>query len=392
VIGTLRSGLLGGVIGGVVVAGVFAVIDSGSQTTRTVVQQPPLSATSSASQASAAGLTARQIYQRDAPGVVRIKAQIVQQVQSPFGFGLPQQQAEATGSGFVVDSKGDILTNAHVIDGAGQITVQFEHNVSKIAKVIGKDVSDDLALLKVDPTGIVLDPLTLGNSSSVQVGDPVVAIGNPFGLDRTLTTGVVSALQRQIQAPNNFSISNVIQTDAAINPGNSGGPLIDAFGRVIGVTSQIQTSDTSGNGNIGIGFAEPSNTARQVIADLEKTGQVQHAYLGIEGTALDPTFSRLNLPGSGVLVESVVPDGPAARAGIRGGDTNSAVDMAGNRILLGGDVITSLDGKPVGSMEDLISIIANHKPGDTVQIGLLRGGQRRTVSATLVNRPSAIAQ
>src|SRR5881275_3289973 len=222
---------LAALVGGVVVA-------VGCGETKTVVQQSSMSpqAVSEGTKA----LTARDIYKRDAPGVVNVKSEIVQRTQSPFGF--PQdQQGEAVGSGFVVDRNGYILTNAHVIDGASQVTVSFEDRKTENAKVVGKDSSTDLALLKVDPSGLNLRPLQLGDSSHVQVGDPTIAIGNPFALDRTLTTGVVSALQRQISAPNGFTISNVIQTDAAINPGNSGGPLLDAAGRVIGINSQIAT-------------------------------------------------------------------------------------------------------------------------------------------------------
>ncbi|MGI8921431.1 MAG: S1C family serine protease [Solirubrobacteraceae bacterium] len=390
----LRFSLVGGLVGGLLVAlALLALGTTGNGPTRTVLEQQPLSASGSpvSEQRAGAALTAKQIYQRDAPGVVQIKAQIVQQVQSPFGFSN-QQQSQATGSGFVVNRNGDILTNAHVIEGADNITVQFENNVTKLAKVVGKDVSDDLALIKVNPSGLTLDPLVLGDSTLAQVGDPVVAIGNPFGLDRTLTTGVVSAIQRQIQAPNSFSISHVIQTDAAINPGNSGGPLINSSGEVIGVTSQIRTSDSGGGGNVGIGFAEPINTAKQVIPQLEKNGTVMHAYLGIQGTDLDPSLAQLHLPASGVLVQQVVPGGPADRAGIRGGDQSNVVTINGQQLALGGDIITKIDGKPVGSMQDLISIIADHKPGDSVSVDVLRNGKPMARSVVLGNRPTAAAQ
>ena len=189
----------------------------------------------------------------------------------------------------MIDKNGYILTNAHVVDGATKITVSFGDKETVPAQVVGKDVSDDLALLKVNPSGLNLKPLALGDSRSVQVGDPTIAIGNPFGLDRTLTTGVVSALQRQIQAPNGFAIDNVIQTDAAINPGNSGGPLLDAAGRVIGINSQIATGG-NGDGNVGIGFAVPINTAKKVLPQLQK-GNVERAYLGITGATVKPSMN-----------------------------------------------------------------------------------------------------
>ena len=253
--------LTAAVVGAAGGAVVVAVDDPGTTKTTTVVQQAPLSSSSpvSADRRSTA-LTPREIYKRDASGVVFMRSEIVQRSQSPFDLFPTEQRGEATGSGFVIDKDGDILTNAHVIDGAVKVTVQFSDTHTVTARIVGKDTSSDLALLKVDPDGLDLHPLTLGSAKDVQVGDPTVAIGNPFGLDRTLTTGVVSALQREIKAPNGFSIRDVIQTDAAINPGNSGGPLLDATGRVIGINSQIETGG-GGNGNVGIGFAVPIDTA-----------------------------------------------------------------------------------------------------------------------------------
>src|SRR5215210_3430090 len=283
---SLRTSVLSAVIGGAVVAAVLLVLGVGETTkTTTVIQQSPLGGTEDTA-ATQTGLTAREIYKRDAPGVVNVRAQIVQQVDSPFDPYGQGQQGVATGSGFVVDKSGNILTNAHVIEGASRVSVQFEDNKTVEAKVEGKDTSTDIALLKIDPKGLDLKPLALGNSKTVQVGDPTIAIGNPFGLDRTLTTGVVSALQRKISAPNGYSISNVIQTDAAINPGNSGGPLLDAAGRVIGINSQIATGSGS-NGNVGIAFAVPVSTAREVIPELERRGRVRRAWLGLELVAID---------------------------------------------------------------------------------------------------------
>jgi S1-C subfamily serine protease len=378
-------------VGGVVVAAAFLVLDIGGGNTTTVVQQSSISPQTSVANGKA--LTARDIYKRDAPGVVNVKSQIVQRTQSPFGF--PQdQQGEATGSGFVVDTQGYILTNAHVVDGASQVTVSFEDKKTENAKIVGKDSSTDLALLKVDASGLNLKPLQLGDSGNVQVGDPTIAIGNPFALDRTLTTGVVSALQRQISAPNGFTISNVIQTDAAINPGNSGGPLLDAAGRVIGINSQIATGDGgsgTGGGNVGIGFAVPINTAKKVLPQLKQNGRVQRAYLGITGVTIDKSLDRLNLAAaSGILVQSVSPGSPAAKAGIRGG--NAQTTLNGSSVQLGGDVITKIDGKPIGSMDDVISAIADKKPGDPVSVTFVRDKNSKTATITLTQRPSTVPQ
>src|SRR3954454_11725567 len=252
------------VIGAGAAVGIVEGLDLGSaKTTTTLVQQAPFGATSNANDGDA-GLTAGDIYKRDAPGVAFIRSQIVQRTQSPFDFGLPQeQQGEATGSGFGLDRDGTILTNGHVVNGATRVPVQFANKQSAVATVLGKDESTDLALLKVDPKGLTLSPLVLGSSRGVEVGDPAIAIGNPFGLERTLTTGVISAVKRTIQAPNNFQIDDVIQTDAPINPGNSGGPLIDGAGRVIGINSQIETGGSGSQGNVGIGFAVPIDTAKR---------------------------------------------------------------------------------------------------------------------------------
>ena len=383
---SLRTSLLSAVIGGAVVAAVLLVLGIGESTkTTTVIQQSPLAGTQDTA-APRSGLTAREIYKRDAPGVVNVRAQIVQPVDSPFDPFGQGPQGVATGSGFVLDKSGHILTNAHVIEGASRVSVQFEDNKTVEAKVEGKDTSTDIALLKVDKKGLDLKPLELGNSKTVQVGDPTIAIGNPFGLDRTLTTGVVSALQRKISAPNGYSISNVIQTDAAINPGNSGGPLIDATGRVIGINSQIATGG-SGGGNVGIGFAVPINTAKQIVPQLKDSGSVKRAYLGITGQTIDRTLDRLNLSTtSGVLVQTVQAGSPAAKAGLRGGDASATLD--GSELRLGGDVIKKIDGKDIKTMDQVISIVGAKKPGDTVTVEYLRGGKTKTAQVKLAQRPS----
>src|SRR5882757_8997291 len=383
---TAATPFVAALVGGVVVAAAFLAFGVGGGTTKTVVQQSSISPRTSVSDGKA--LTARDIYKRDAPGVVNVKSEIVQRTQSPFGF--PQdQQGEATGSGFVVDQQGYILTNAHVVDGASQVTVSFEDKKTENAKIVGKDSSTDLALLKVDASGLNLKPLQLGDSSNVQVGDPTIAIGKPFALDRTLTTGVVSALQRQISAPNGFTISNVIQTDAAINPGNSGGPLLDAVGRVIGINSQIATGGSS-QGSVGIGFAVPINTASDVAHQLISTGQVKRAFLGVSGADVTPDLAKaLNLPTDhGALVQQAYQGGPAARAGLQGGTTQATV--GGQQVALGGDIIVKVNGKDIQGMDDVVSAVNDAKPGDDMTLTVVRDGKEQDIKVTLGERPANI--
>ncbi|HST54823.1 MAG TPA: trypsin-like peptidase domain-containing protein [Solirubrobacteraceae bacterium] len=382
-------------LGGALVVGVIAAFgDLGrSQKTVTQIQAAPL-APSNASQQKSPALTPHQIYERDAPGVVFITSTIVQQTQSPFDlFPGQSQQGQATGSGIVIDDNGTILTNWHVVENAVKVTVTLGNNKTVDATVAGKDPSNDLAVLRIRTDGLTLHPLALGDSSSAQVGDPVLAIGNPFGLDRTLTTGVVSALQRKITAPNGFTIDNVLQTDAPINPGNSGGPLLDAAGRVIGINSQIETGGTS-QGSVGIGFAVPINTAKAEIPQLEKGGTVRGAYLGLTSLTIDGSLSALNLPvKQGALVQSVQSGTPAQKAGIRGGSLNGS--SASGQVAVGGDILTSIDGQRVNSSEDLGSVISKKKPGDTISIGVLRangngGYDPKTVKVTLGSRPNSV--
>jgi len=384
-----RSSLVSALLGGAVVAVVLLLAGVvGGERTTTVVQQSPIAEPAAAG--GTRGLTARDIYKRDAPGVAFVRAQITRQSQSPFDLSPQEERGEASGSGFAIDDDGHLVTNAHVIDGASAVSVTFgERGKTRRARVVGRDPSTDLALLKVDPDGLDLKPLELGDSGTVQVGDPTIAIGNPFGLDRTLTTGVVSALQRRIGAPNGFGIDNVIQTDAAINPGNSGGPLLDAVGRVIGINSQIATS--GGEGNVGIAFAVPINTAKKVIPQLEQNGRVERAYLGITGATIDGTLARFNLAAkSGVLVQTAEPGSPAAKAGIEGGDTE--VSGPQGQLILGGDVVQAVEGKPVKRMDDVIRLVNAKKPGDSFAVTLLRDGARKTVTVKLGTRPNQAPQ
>ena len=385
------SALLGG---GVVVAVIAAAGDLGSsQTTVTTLQAAP-AAPSNASQLTR-GLTPHEVYVRDAPGVAFVTSTVVQKTESPFNLfgGEGQRQGQATGSGIVISSNGTILTNYHVVENAIKVTVSFEKGKTVEAQVVGKDPSNDLAVLKIPTDGLTLHPLTLGDSSAVTVGDPVYAIGNPFDLQRTLTTGVISALQREITAPNGFAINNVLQTDAPINPGNSGGPLLDTGGRVIGINSQIETGGTGG-GSVGIGFAVPINTAKSEIAQLEKGGTVRGAYLGLTSLTIDGSLSALNLPvKSGALVQSVQKSSAASKAGIRGGAVTTTTENG--QVSVGGDIISSIDGKKVASSEELANDISAKKPGNTVTVGLLRATGKgsyedKTVSVTLGSRPNSV--
>jgi S1-C subfamily serine protease len=377
--------LVSAVVGCLAAVGIVAGFDLGGGHTTTVVQQAPLRGQDT-SDSGDGGLTPRDIYKRTAPGVVFIRAQVVENNASPFDFGFPQQQrGEATGSGFVVDRDGTIITNAHVVAGATKVTVQFADKHVVDAKILGRDESTDLAVLKVDAKPSELTPLPLGSSRTVQVGDPTIAIGNPFGLERTLTTGVVSATKRTIQAPDGFTIDGVIQTDAAINPGNSGGPLLDAAGRVIGINSHIETGG-GGGGNIGIGFAVPIDTAKRLLPELEKTGRVDRGFLGVDSLTIDDSLSDLNLPVKrGVLVQTVTPGSPAAKAGIMGGDIVATLD--GNQIRFGGDIITSVDGKGLRTREELARVVSEKNKGDKVKIELVRDGKKMSVEATLAARP-----
>ena len=294
-----------------------------------------------------------QIYTRTSPGVVDISVSGTDTNSfSPFG----QQQTEGEGSGFVIDAKGDIVTNDHVVDGATSIVVHFKDGTTAKATVVGTDASTDLAVIRVNVPTSKLHPLTLGSSSSVQVGENVAAIGSPFGLPYSITTGIVSATGRTITSPNSSSIAGAIQTDAAINKGNSGGPLIDARGHVIGVNAQI---DSSTGGNNGVGFAIPIDTAKQVVSQLLASGKVQHAFLGV----------RIGTQTGGANITSVEAGSAAAKAGLKAGD-----------------VVVSVDGKRISNAEQLQAAIAAHKPGDTVTFRVTRSGSTHTFKATLGTR------
>ena len=377
------------VVGGALALGGAAAFGKlGSTTTVQQVTRSTSIRTSSQTPANGGALTAEQIYRRDAPGVVQITATSVSQVSTdPFNL-LPTtpQTSESLGSGFVIDKAGHIVTNYHVIQGAKKVQVSFSGQDEITATVVGKDPSTDVAILKIDAHARALTPLELGNSDAVIVGDSVDAIGNPFGFTRTLTTGVVSAVQRQIEAPNSLPIDHAIQTDAAINHGNSGGPLIDSHGRVIGVTSQISTGTTGGQGNVGIGFAIPINTVRNVAAQIISSGKAEHAYLGLDAAPVTPQLAKLfHLPStSGLLIQDVQAGSGADKAGLREGKT--AVVVQGESYQVGGDLIVAIDGAPVTTYQQLRDAISQRKPGDKLKLEIYRNGSKKTVTAKLGQR------
>jgi putative serine protease PepD len=335
--------LFGGAAGGIVGAIVSNDDDAGTA----AAAPPPQTASSTAA-------SPADMYRRDAPGVVQITA------------------GQSLGSGFVIDTRGDIVTNDHVVAGASGVRIGFTGGASYPAKVVGTDPSSDLAVVRVSAPASKLHPVAFDDSSNVQVGETVYAIGNPFGLDRTMTAGIVSATGRDIQAPDGLTIPNAIQTDAAINHGNSGGPLLDSRGRVIGVNAQIESES---GGSDGVGFAIPSNTVRSIVRQLISTGEVRHAYLGV----------RMEPVEDGVAITEVVPDTPADDAGRRPATGTELVD--GQQVPTGGDVIVEFDGQAVSSPTALQSAVDAKRPGETVPVVVLRRGERTTIEVTLGIRP-----
>jgi S1-C subfamily serine protease len=321
-----------------------------------------------------------EIYTRARDSVVFIQATVVEQQQSPFG--VPQEQeGVATGTGFLIDDEGSVVTNAHVVEGAREVAIRVDEDTLLSAELVGSDPATDLALLRVDPSELDAEPLPLGDSDAVEVGQLVLALGNPLGLEDTITAGIVSAKQRRITAPNGVTIENVIQTDAAVNPGNSGGPLLDFEGRVIGVNSQIATAAQGVEGFIGIAFAVPVNTVKEIVPDLADDGEVDRARLGVATVTVTPELAeQLGLEAdSGALVTTVAQGSPAEQAGLRGGGT------AGGALTGAGDVIVRVDDRDIASSQDLADAIAGLRAGDTAEIEFLRGGERRTVRVELTS-------
>jgi S1-C subfamily serine protease len=389
----LRNGaalVASGAIGAGIAIGVGAATwpDSGTTTVieKTAAATPAVTEVSQPASFSATGsnLSIQEIYRRSGPGVVQIVASTTK---SSSTDPLDQQQSQrALGSGFVISKTGHIVTNYHVVQNAEEIEVNFSGGDRVKASLVGVDPSTDLAVLKVDMPSDALTPLVLADSDKVQVGDAVVAIGNPFGLDRTVTSGIVSAVQRSITSPNDFQIDHVIQTDAAINHGNSGGPLLNGQGEVIGVNSQIETGGYA-EGNVGVGFAVPSNTVKDVVSQLIETGKVERAFLGIEMQTISAdSADSLRLPVSkGVLVATVRPGSPADKAGLEGGTSSAVVD--GQTWVLGGDVIVKADGKAIENSDQLRDIVLAKKPDDILTLEVNRDGKIVTLSVKLGRQP-----
>ena len=358
------------VIAGAIAGGAIAlVVATGSNSTKTVtttVVQPQKTVSSTIpTSLGGRGLSVNQIYNQASPGVVDIL--VTSQSSSPFGGGSQQSQGE--GAGVVYDNKGHILTDEHVVSGATNVQVHFKNGKTASAKVLGTDPSSDVAVIKVDVPQSELHPIPLTDSSAAQVGDPVVAIGSPFSLPETTTTGIVSAVGRSIQAPNKFTIPGAIQTDTAINPGNSGGPLLDANGRVLGLVDQINTNTGTSS---GVGFAVPSNTAARVANGIIGGHPVKHAYVGV---SLDPSSS------GGARI-STQPD-PQGNAPVKSG---SPASQAG---IQPGDLITAINGKTISSTDDFIATVDGYAPGDTITVTVNRGGQTKTFKLTLGSRPTS---
>src|SRR5690242_2327191 len=320
-----------------------------------------------------------RIYRQASPAVANILTKATE-----YDFFMDPVPVEGAGSGFIIDPRGYILTNYHVVEGAQSIEVVLGDQSRHPAKYIGADQRNDVALIKIDPKGKQLTTLKLGDSSAIQVGQKVLAIGNPFGFESTLTTGVVSATGRTVQTSQSTFIEQAIQTDAAINRGNSGGPLIDTHGEVIGINSAIYTPTGT---TAGIGFAIPINTAKSIANDLITSGRVHRAYLGVQTLAVSGGLGEaLDLPvQEGLLVEVVTKGGPAATAGIHGGDR---VVLAGmRRLTIGGDVIVGIDGQKVTNQFDVSLVLNHHRPGDTVNVTVYRGGKKMDIPVKLGEQP-----
>jgi S1-C subfamily serine protease len=331
------------------------------------------------------GFDPRQIYERLSPGVVTV-------ISIFDGTSLVEAEGEGgQGSGFVLDSRGYVATNAHVVTTGGadseraeRVFVEFADGNRVPAEIVGDDPNADVALLKIDPAGLELTPLQLGDSAGLEVGEPVAAIGSPFGENQSLSIGVISAVDRNIESLTRFQIGNAIQTDAAINPGNSGGPLLDARGRVIGINAQIKSE--SGGGE-GVGFAIPVDTVERSLGELRDDGSVEYGYLGVRALALWPQLAeRLDLEvRNGALLDQVEPDSPAEDAGLRGGD--SQIEFQATPVPTGGDVILAVDGRALTRRDDLADVISGMSAGESVKLELLRDGERRTVEIELGERP-----
>jgi putative serine protease PepD len=358
------------IVGGAVAGGVIAlVLAGGSTTTRsdtTTVIQPSAGAGLPTSLSSSKGLTVNQIYRKASPGVVDIVVTQNSPSNSPFGG---TQQSTGEGAGVVYDTQGDILTDEHVVSGATSVTVHFQDGRTASAKVLGTDPSTDVAVIRVNVPASELHPIPMGNSAAAAVGDPVVAIGSPFTLPETTTTGIVSATGRPITAPNGYTIANAIQTDAAINPGNSGGPLLDAAAQVIGLNDQIQTNSGS---SAGVGFAVPSNTVVRIARQIIAGHPVKHAYVGVSLSSSSTGGAQIATRPDQNGSPPVTSGSPAARAGLQPGD-----------------LVTAIDGKQISSTEQFIGTVDSYSPGDKITMTVQRGGKSLQITVTLGTRPAS---
>jgi len=358
--------------------GAGAVVNSTLSDSKTVVRQVPVGNAEPAASTSLKSVA--DVYKQSYKSVVEIT--VSSTASNPFG-GEEQQQAQ--GSGFVYDSDGHIVTNDHVVDGATSVSVRFWNGDTYKATVVGADPSTDLAVIKVDAPDSVLNALPVADSSKIDVGDTAIAIGSPFGLEETVTSGIVSALHRSMTAPNRFTINDSIQTDAAINHGNSGGPLLNSSGEVIGVNAQI-AGDTGAN--VGVGFAIPSNTVSKIADALIQSGKVEHAYLGVSvQTIPESVADQLNLV-AGAEVTEVRSGTPADKANLKASTSEKTVD--GTQYATGGDVITEVDGQTIVTSEQLQRAIDSHKPGDTIKLTYSRNGDSHTVDVKLDTRPNEV--
>jgi S1-C subfamily serine protease len=319
------------------------------------------------------------LYQRLNPAVVNITS-----VTYEYNWFLEPEPQQGTGSGSIIDARGHVLTNYHVVKDAQELSVTLADGVDRKGKVVGVDRENDLAVIQFDPKGERLTTIPFGNSSGLRVGQKVLAIGNPFGLDRTLTTGIISGLGRPVKTDSGIVIREMIQTDASINPGNSGGPLLNSKGEMIGVNTMIFSPS---GGSVGIGFAVPVDTARRVVPDLIRFGKVQRGWIDIKPVQLFPRLvNYANLPVSeGVLVSEVASGSPAAKAGLRGG--TEAVRYGRSVFYLGGDIIVEVDKMPVASLYDLLGALEDNKPGETVEVKILRNRKPMSLNIQLSERP-----
>jgi S1-C subfamily serine protease len=388
------TALVSAIIGGLLTAlflliGMSSSLESGTGAggtgNVTIKQAPAPREPSESASVGDEGLSVRDVYREDGPGVVSVD--VTSQETGPGG-----------GSGFVLDEGGHIVTNQHVVEGAEDISVSFAGGVRKTAELVGEDPSTDVAVIRVDAPESLLRPLTLGDSGALGVGDPVIAIGNPLDVGISVSTGIVSGLGRPITAPNNFTISNAVQTDAAISSGNSGGPLLDARGTVIGINSQVASAGSQGVAQ-GVGFAVPIDTVRGVVEELITTGEVVHGFIGVQmfefgidelsaytGLSPEELSERYGLPANGALVNGVTPGGPAEEAGISGGGSED-IEAVPN-VPVEGDVITAVEGEKVAASDDVIEAVNATDPGDKLTLTVVSpNSEPREVEVTIASRP-----